>query len=346
MKTKLNILYLGNKNDGSSPADRRRFLGFSGLSNNFNVYFDENSGVKFDVLVCCLGCDLIKALRLADSIPRVVLDYTNHYLVEESWIKDMLRNLAGSLINKKEFSLNSYNKTILSLMRKADLVICPSITQKLYLKNIGIDSSRLTDFFEKEVDFENVDFNGDGSMFWEGQGGNLKQLREISSVFSSNPSLLIRIVSDHKFGMLGGKLLKKSSYDYCKRFIPNLEFIDWSVSNVNLAARKSSLGIIPLDMADGFVVAKPENKLVFMWMLGLYTLCSPTESYSMLAKDTGVDFLCRNSDQWNNSIDDLLCNKKKRVEQAQYLHNYSRTEYSDTALLLKWRSAFEKANIL
>jgi hypothetical protein len=341
----INVLYLGNNRDGMSPGDRRRFLAFVSLSDNLNIYLDEKSGVKFDVLVCALGCDLIKALRLSDLIPKVVLDYTNHYLVEKSWMKDMFRIPVGSILNKKELSIKGYKKTILEFMGKVDLVLCPSITHKNFLKKIGIESVVLTDFFGKEVDFNDIEFKGRG-LFWEGQSSNLTHLKTISSVFKSQPELTTTIVSDQYIGMLGGRYFRKSSVNFCNKFISNLEFYNWSISNVNMAARKSSFGAIPIDLTNDIAISKPENKLVLMWMLGLYTLCSPTESYSMLSKKTGVNFLCNSIDQWNESIDGLLSNEKDRIEKAKYLHDFSRNEYSDAALFLKWKAAFENSNIL
>ena len=344
-KNKCNILYLGSSKDGSAPADRRRFLGFSSRSNNLNIHYDEEKGIKYDVLVCSLGGDLVKALRLANTIPKLVLDYTNHYLVEKSWVKNRFRNLISGLFGNKELSFKAYKNIILEVMCRADLVVCPSITQQKYLKYIGIASTRLTDFFGQEIDLREVNYDGDGSLFWEGQACNLVTLKVVSPVLKNRPDLLLRIVSDESFGMLGGKLFKKSSSRYCSKILPNYEFSCWNAENLNANAKKSSLGIIPLDLTDQFVAAKPENKLVLMWQLGLYTLCSPSESYNMLSKETGIDFLCSDEEQWSSSIECMLSDIKQRKEYSAYLHNFACSQYSDDAIRKKWQNAFEQASI-
>lgn len=345
MNRKLNVLYIPHSKYGTSPGDRRRFLGFSALSNMFNVYLEEPRGVKFDLLVICLGGDLIKATRLADSIPRVVLDYTNHYLVEKSWLKDRLRNQANSILGGKEWSTKAYKKTILDLMHRSDLVICPSVTQQIHLDSIGIVSERITDFFEAEVDKKNITFSDSRSLFWEGQANNIRGLDIVSPTLRRKPEILLRIVTDEVYGLLGGQFFCRNTRDYCQDHFPSFEFSNWSMDNVNKAARNSSLGIIPLDINDPFIAAKPENKLVFMWLLGLGALCSPTESYEMLSKQTGIDFICGNESQWNDSIDKLLSNDKYREETSRYLHDYAWIHYCNEALIKKWNLALEKANI-
>ena len=319
---------------------------FSSMSPDMRVYLDENENVKFDVLVCSLGGDLAKAKRLSNTIPKFVLDYTNHYLVENSLFKDRFRNLTGSVLHDREYCVQSYKKTILQLMARADLIICPSVTQQNYLKKQDIKSVQLTDFFEQEVREKSLDFVGDGNFFWEGQAGNLRQLRLIAPVIERQSGRSMRIVSDEQFGMFGGRLLVRDSRKYCNKLFSNLEFLEWTVDNVNLAARKSSLGVIPLDLSDKFVAAKPENKLIYMWLLGLFVLCSPTESYSMLVNQTGVDFTCKTEEQWQDSIDFWLKDARYREESTRYLHEYALVHYSDKSLQKKWLNAFEQASIL
>jgi len=342
----IKILYLGSSNDAKSAVDRRRFMHFSALIPEAKVYLNEEAGVKFDILVCSLGGDVAKAKRLSSSIPKFVFDYTNHYLVEKSWFKNAFRNIAGSIFSNKEYCFQSYKNTILELMTRADLIICPSITQKNFLKELGYDSYQLTDFFESEVNSAKLRFSGDGSLFWEGQGVNIPQLTRIASPQFKENNYLMRVVSDEKFGVLGGRVLTKSSKAFCEGVFPSLDFLPWSMDNVNESAKKASLGIIPLDLSDDFIVAKPENKLIYMWLLGLPVLCSPTESYCELEEKVGVKFTWRGIDDWEKSIDKWLCNEGYRAGMARYFHNFAVTNYSDQVLMTRWLNAFKSENIL
>ena len=342
----MNILYLGIDPIGKAPGDRRRFLGYASSLPNVKIFFSEESGVNYEVVVCALGGDLVRALRLSSHVPKLVLDYSDHYLVEESFLKNHCRIPLGNLFKRREFSVESHRRIIMKLLKRADLVICPSITHQNYLKNLNISSNRLTDFFYEEVNFNNTNFNGDGSIFWEGQAVNLRHLKIISSVLKERQNVPIRIVSDPHFGALGGRFLKEDSRAYCARFLPNVDYLNWSMENVNLAAAKSSIGVVPIDIHDHFSAAKPENKIVYMWLLGLVALCSPTESYAMLAKETGVNFLCEHAEDWSTAIDRLLGRPDEQVAMAKYLHNFALTEYSNERQAKKWSEAFQSAGIL
>lgn len=342
----LNILYLGSSFDASAPVDRRRFVGFSAYIPKVKLYFKEEKGVVFDILVCSSGGDLAKAKRLAETIPKFVFDYANHYLIEDSWFKNNFRNLAGSLLANKEVVLQSYKNILLELMHKADLVVCPSITQEKYLKTIGINAERLTDFFGPEIHAKSLNNVDERSIFWEGQGVNLKQLKFLEPALKGRENIAVKVVSDNKYGSFGGKIFPKKSEDFCKNIFNNVEFLPWSVSNVNFAAQKSILGVIPLDMADSFVAAKPENKLVYMWLLGLPVLCSPTESYLMLEEQVDVKFTCGNIEDWKNSLTYWLENNRFRRDMAGFLNEYAKQNYSDEFLANKWLMSFEKTNIL
>ena len=126
---------------------------------------------------------------------------------------------------------------------------------------------------------------------------------------------------------------------------PNLHFTQSQTAIASLAA-KSRVGVIPLNLEDQFIAAKPENKLVLMWLLGLPVLCSPTESYSLLAAETGVDFLCKSEEEWCAKLDQYLGDGRTRAAEAAFLLNYASQNYDDSAQFNKWIAVFEEYNIL
>ena len=61
------------------------------MNPHLQVFFKPEPGLKFDVLIYSIGGDLPLALSLAAEVKQVVVDYSNHYLVEKSWFKSVFR---------------------------------------------------------------------------------------------------------------------------------------------------------------------------------------------------------------------------------------------------------------
>jgi hypothetical protein len=338
----INILYLGNSQDGSAPGDRRRFLAFGQMMSNIKIYFREEPGISFDILVYAIGGDLVKALALSGSIPKLVVDYSNHYLVEKSWFKSLVRNQFFTLTKGHDCSYLTYRKSLKEVIRRADLVIYPSVSHEMELSILNNSMERLTDYFGRETFSSEVQSVFKRKLFWEGQAVNLRTLEALAPIVNSKNNLNLNVVSDPYFG---SRFFRKSSANYCSRMFSNVVFDSWSAGNVGRAASKSALGVIPLDLSDDFIASKPENKLVYMWLLGLPALCSPSASYRMLAQKTSIDFICSSLNDWDVGIDTYLSNGRYRNETAAFLNDYAKKNYDDNAQYLKWKNAFEKHNI-
>ena len=339
----INILYLGNSQDGSAPGDRRRFLAFAKMMPNIKVYFHKEPGISFEILVYAIGGDLVKALGLSDTIPKLVIDYSNHYLVEKSRFKSLFRNQFFTLTKGHDFTYLTYRKSLKEIIRRADLVIYPSVSQEMELSLLNNSIERLTDYFGRETLSSNFQSLSKRELFWEGQAVNLRTLEPLAPLVNSKKDLKFNVVSDPYFG---SRFFRKSSVAYCSQIFSNVVFDNWSADNVGRAASQSALGVIPLDLFDDFIASKPENKLVYMWLLGLPALCSPSDSYRMLSEKTDVDFICPSLHDWDVKIDKYLSNDRYRIETAVFLNDYAKKNYGDNAQFLKWRNAFEKNNII
>lgn len=334
----INTLYLGISEDGTAAGDRRRFLAFASNCKNLSVDLSFQPGKTYHLLVCALGGDIAKAINLAEHIPLVVFDYSDHYLAEGRPILGFLRTTVGAVIRGRAVRFAGFKKLIMQIIERADLTICPSIVHEKALKELTDSVARVTDFLGKEIPRLEVS-EGDGSLFWEGQAVNLLSLVGISEPVNARRGA-INIVSDPYFGKLGGRLFQQDSREFCGRHFERASFFDWSKRTLAKIASSSSLGVIPIDTSDPFLVAKPENKLVFMWMLGLPALCSPTPSYLQLAKQTGVDFICYDKKDWAEKLNTFLSDSEFRTHTGQVLQNYARENYSDALLFERWRNAF------
>jgi hypothetical protein len=343
MKLSIKILYLGNSSDGSATVDRRRFLAFAAMNPHLQVFFKPEPGLKFDVLIYSIGGDLPLALSLAAEVKQVVVDYSNHYLVEKSWFKSVFRNQFFTLRKGHKLAFSAYRSSLKRIIRLADLVIFPSVSQKSELMKLNSRVARLTDFFGSEVNVSDGPVEGERSIFWEGQGVNVPTLQALSRPLQRVKYSSFNVVTDEYFGR--APFRRRSEIFLSQRF-SQFAFYSWSQTAIASLAAKSRVGVIPLNLEDQFIAAKPENKLVLMWLLGLPVLCSPTESYSLLAAETGLDFLCKSEEEWCAKLDQYLGDGRTRAAEAAFLLNYASQNYDDSAQFNKWIAVFEEYNIL
>ena len=215
----INVLYLGNSKDGTAPGDRRRFLTFSKMMPNIKIFFCEEPGISFDILVYAIGGNLSKALRLSETIPKLVVDYSNHYLIETSWIKNLVRNQFFTLTKGHDWTFSTYKKLLKEIIRRADLVIYPSISHEKELSLYNKSIERLTDYFGQETSRIKIESVPKLELFWEGQAVNLSTLEAIAPLVNSKNNITINVVSDPHFG---GRIFQKNSAKFSKKGLKSL----------------------------------------------------------------------------------------------------------------------------
>ena len=336
----LKILYLGNSPDCKLPSDRRRSFGFLKRINiKHKLYIEFQKGVNYDILISTIGADLNKVLIALPFAKKFVFDYSDNYLLEKSLFKNYLRLPINSLINKSRFCFKSYQKTVVELLTYADLVIYPSIDYKELLSRYNCKIFRITDFLETEVpkSIPNITSN---SLFWEGLSCNVSTLKDVCRSFHLIKSPKLNVVTDPYYGPFSGKILKYNTKKKLHKYYKNIRFYEWSHDNLSNAIKRSSLGIIPLNRSNRFLFTKPENKLVFMWFMGLPAITSDSNSYCMLENKIGFNFTVSDKSDWNESIESFLgITNSKEISDS--IKNFAFNNYSDSIIMQNWIDALE-----
>jgi len=104
-----------------------------------------------------------------------------------------------------------------------------------------------------------------------------------------------------------------------------------------LMNQKWSIGIAPL-IDDAFNRGKSHIKYMEYSMKKIPTVASAVYPYSKNAKEA---LLCKTSQEWYDTLDSLISDKKKRVEigERAYKHVVAEQQYKDYAYL--WEEAIE-----
>ena len=230
------------------------------------------------------------------------------------------------------------------MIKHADLIIYPSIDYKKLLEPYNKKSLKFQTFLESEVPDCQPNFNTN-SLFWEGLSCNITSLKSVCNNLDMINSPRLNVVTDPYFGPFSGRFLKCNSKKKLESYYQNIKFYNWSHINLISAVGRSRLGIIPLDKSDLFMFTKPENKLVFMWFMGLPAITSKTNSYCMLENQIGFNFTVNNYD-WNPYIDKFINSENNYIELSQHIRNFAINNYSDYKIKKRWLNAFEEFTII
>jgi len=337
------VLVLPSSSNGLGPVDRRRILTFVKSTSHYEYTFDIKA--KFDLIYCAGSGDTGLALKLKETGKPLIYDYANHYLQENIPLKNVLRPAYFSFFKGHKYTFETYSSTIQKIIEVADVVVCSSEVQKTYLeqntkvKNIHV----LTDFFENDFpSLFNRKFKPPSTrsqhLIWEGQAENLKNFTSITD--REFFKLKISLITDLKYR---DGLFKRSSKNFCDRLFNDFVIYDWNVDALISRAQHGDIGIIPIEKDIPIYAAKPENKAVLMFLLGLPVLATSILAYSQLFERLQLDHLkVTDASQWVEKVQQLRGLKNSDYQDlCMYLNNFARKEYSTENLRLKWLNALE-----
>lgn len=230
----------------------------------------------------------------------------------------------------------------------ADVVICSSPEQRERLskwnRNVH-DILDAHDEFPKLVP-EEPTRSDRLSLFWEGQSVTLKHLIRLAPILkdlSISQPLQLNVVTDRLIPWIGRGGVGRDSRKVMERAYMGgdvrLNVLPWTLGNVVAAARSSSVALVPVSSADEFALAKPENRLLIAWRLGLAALVSPTPAHRRVMANAGVDGVCYTSADWRDKLHLHATEHDSMMLNARLGQRYVAETHNSPQLLRKWDDA-------
>jgi len=336
------VCYLPYSKDYSHPGDRRRIRIWS---EDYQIPLESQKIENDDLLVLSASANLRYWVEKHKG--PVVIDLIDGYLSNEPrFTEDVARNTIRSIYDASSFRSLTFTNELRHAVSKANAIVVSCIEQaevvRRFNDNVHII---LDDHSEMKVDFEAQRIGSQNSgtitLIWEGLGYTLKHLLDVSReieefIISRNASLII--VTKPSFRRYASRVGHVEVMNLLRRRFRKtwnrIEFVDWSIGRLIEAAKRADVAVIPICVSDKFATAKPENKLLSFWTLGLPVLCSPIPSYQRVLHSVGQErFLIKNS-SWlvslNNFCDSLsnapLANEESRRNRNSYLNKFHTRE--------------------
>ena len=197
--------------------------------------------------------------------------------------------------------------------------------------------------FNREVQTENFP-----ALMWEGLPFTAKGLLLLKNSFSeiakSHP-ISLEMVTDLEYPLILGKYFYQST----EKILPTIPRIlgdnfiltKWNLEAVVEAAKRSHISVLPLDPSGTLNPLKAENRLLMMWRIGLPTLTSPSLAYQRVMRDTQIDGICSDSNEWQMKITELMESVELREESVEKGQQYIRDTHSEKIVLEAWDRLIE-----
>ena len=344
---KLKIGYVPNSPDMGHPADRRRLV-YWAKNRGHEVILDLSQ--KIDVLVLSGRADLTRWSEMENRSP-LILDLVDGYLGKEHLWRDWLRGTGKVFTGHNSGTPRPYRKIVSEACQLAEAVVCETVEQRETILPFCINTHTILDFheefpmlpFNREVQTENFP-----ALMWEGLPFTAKGLLLLETSFleiAKSYSISLEMVTDLEYPLLLGKYFYQST-DKILRTIPgmlsdNFKLTKWNLEAVVEASKRSHIAVLPLDPYGTLNPLKAENRLLMMWRIGLPTLASPSLAYIRVMRDTQIDGICRNSNEWQMKITELMESVELRQESVERGQQYIRDTHSEKIVLEAWDKLFE-----
>jgi len=329
------------------PADRRRLV-YWAKNRGHEIILDLNQ--RHDVMVLSGRADLTHWSEVKNR-PPLILDLVDGYLGKEHLWRDWLRGTGKVIAGHNSGIPRPYRKIVGDACRLAQAVVCETAEQRGTILPYCPNTHAILDFHEE---FPMLPFNRDiesqnfPSLMWEGLPFTAKGLLLLEKSFleiSRSHPISLEMVTDLRYPLFLGKYLYQNTegilQDIPKILGEHFRLTKWSLPAVIDAAKRSHMAVLPLDPTGTLNPLKAENRLLMMWRIGLPVLASPSLAYLRVMKDTRIDGICTDSDQWQLKITQMMESVELRQESVEKGQQYIRDTHSEKIVLEAWDKLFE-----
>lgn len=339
------IGYAAIRTDFSPPGDRRRFSAYArqrGLRYEY-ARIDED----YDVVIVTQTADLAgwaaRKQRQGDRF-RLVLDLVDGYF-EQKRLDERLLKGVGRYFEGTDTRLSpDFRRTLKNVCRAADAIWCSTPEQRATILQYNDNVQVSFDWFDEELAPPKEDFRREGSLklIWEGQAGTLRSIQTIRETLNAlKDKVELHVVTDPSTPRWYGRIGKRPVSEILAGIECPMTIYPWDKATFSQQITSADLALIPMDLNATMFKAKPENKLVLLWKLGMPVLVGPTRAYRRTMDAAGLDMLCETQDDWARQLTELSLAPPERLrELGKRGYDYAMRAYNIEAFRAPFDAVF------
>lgn len=342
MSSKLRIGYVPYSTSFTHPGDHGRFAGYAsarGLS--FEVARWEE---RYDLIVLTEWADISMWRHYPHG--KIVYDLIDSYLaIPKTNVKGCLRGIAKYVSRQSRQLQLNYWEAIRDMCRRSDAVVCTTEAQRSYIlpfcKNVHVVlDAHYAVRDEVKRDYKaNVPFK----LVWVGLPSNITQLGVVRSVLQDlgrRYQIELRVVTALDGFRFLSRFWRVSSARVAKRIFDQAKVLAWNEDTAAKYITECDIAIIPIDCGDSLSAGKPENKLIFLWRMGMPVVASATLAYSYAMKEAGQSLTCKDDAEWVTTLEKLILEEAARRDAGERGKQYALRCCSDAQIHNQWDTIF------
>lgn len=330
------IGYAGYARSCTGPGDRRRFLAYAkqrGLSFRHPALDDD-----CELVVVTQSADLpgwTARKRKAGNKLHLVLDLVDAYFQESRLAPRLLMGI-GRYYERRDSRLSpDFLETLRRACSVADGILCSTLEQREIILRYNDNVEVSFDWFGDELCPPKREY-GRGrrlKLVWEGQAVTLRNVQELREPLNTlKDEVELHVVTDETVPRWLRRYGRHPSRDLLNGIECPIILSRWDKADFSRRIIDADVAIIPMDLDHPIIRAKPENKLVLFWKLGMPVLVAPTPAYRRAMGAAGLDMLCETPADWLAHLRSLAAAPPERLSELGRLgYEHATLAYDDAA---------------
>lgn len=339
------IGYAGYSRDFSVPGDRRRFAAYARL-NELSIEYADLSR-DYDLAYVTYSSDLpgwvARKRREGDRL-KLVFELIDAYFTETGFARRLLKGNARYLLGTDSRLSPDLRRTLMEACEVADVVICSTKEQRETIGRYNANVFTSFDYFGDELGAPKPDYSRSGKLriAWEGLSTTLPNLQVIREPLNDlRDKVKLHIVTDPVIHRFFGRFGAYPAMDALKGIECDKQFHRWERATFSKLITDCDIAVIPIDQSNALWWAKPENKLVLLWQLGMPVLTTATPVYRRVMDAAGFDMSCASPQQWSEQLERLINSSSAELAAVGYrCREFAGTAYSKDEFLKRFDAAF------
>ena len=342
------IGYAGYSPDFSGPGDRRRFCAYA-----------AHRGLRFEPARIDQDYDLVLATHNGDLAGwtarkrregdkfKFIFELVDGYFAQRALPRRLLKGTARFFLGTDSRLSPDFLKTLIRASSAADAVICSTPDQREVISRYNPNVFVSFDHFGDELDAPKVDYErGDKlRIVWEGQSTTVPNLQVIREPLNDlRDRIELHVVTDPLIYRYFGRFSPYPSRDALRGIECAKVFHHWDKATFARHIVACDLAVIPIERSNALAWAKPENKLVLLWQLGMPVLTSATPAYGRAMAAAGLDLVCADPAEWGDKLEAMTrAQPTELAALGKAGMEYSRSAYSQEEFDRRFDAAFQAA---
>ena len=263
-------------------------------------------------------------------------------------MRSVLRGPAKYLVGQARHFRFRYTDALRDLCRRADAVVCSTEEQRSVILPLCSNVIPILDYHAVALGAIKTHYGTDAQahLVWEGQPANVstfEAIREPLQRLSSRRRIALHLITDLTYSAALKNIGRRSTADLARRIIPIREqyIYSWNERTLSAIATQCDLAVIPIPLESPMYMAKPENKMLLLWRMGLPVVASATPAYRRAMSAAGVRGLCKDDDEWVVTLDEFLDSEQLRRESAERGRAFVESTQSEEVFLSRYDRLFQ-----